>query len=296
VFLISILIFTFFLDFEHQALAKRFGGGRSFGSRPSYSRSYIKKVPSRTFTVRSKTSSRKSATIPTRQRSTFPRSGLWGFLGGLAMGGLLGSLFFGGPFHGPNLLDLLIIGGVIFLIFKFMRSKRPAEATSASSYASSRQGPTEYSETAWDNLRTGTDSQVPSEPKVNVPDGFDEEEFLKGAKAAFLRMQESWDKRDLEDIKQFTSPEVFAFIKAQAEEDPHPSKTEILLVNARLLEVREEGETTIASVYFDVLLREDAAQSSPQQVREVWHFSRRTNDPHSTWTLEGIQQLADSTF
>ena len=285
VFLISILIFTFFLDFEHQALAKRFGGGRSFGSRPSYSRSYSKRIPSKPYINKSYATSR-------GQRTTFPRSGLWGLLGGLAMGGLLGSLFFGGPFHGPNLLDLLIIGGVIFFIFRFMRSKKPVEEPSISSYAGTRQGASTHSETAWDNLRTGPGRQVSSEPGIDIPDGFDEQEFLKGAKAAFLRLQDSWDKRDLEDIKQFTSPEVFAFIKAQAEEDPHPGKTEILLVNARLLEVREEGEMTIASVYFDVLMREEAEQRTPQQVREVWHFSRRTNDPKSTWILEGIQQLA----
>ena len=284
IILIPVLIFSFFLDFDHQAFAKRFGGGRSFGSRPSYSRSYTKKIPSKPYTSKSYANSR-------GQRTTFSRPGLWGFLGGLAMGGLLGSLFFGGPFHGPNLLDLLIIGGVIFLIFKFMRSKRPAEEPSISSYSGASYESSTRSEASWDNLRTGS-GQLSSEPEINLPDGFDEQEFLKGAKAAFLRLQESWDKRDLEDIKQFTSPEVFAFIKAQAQEDPHPGKTEILLVNARLLDVREEGGRTIASVYFDALMREEPEQSNPQQVREVWHFSRQTDEPNSSWVLEGIQQLA----
>ena len=70
-----------------------------------------------------------------------------------------------------------------------------------------------------------------------------------------------------------------------------PSKTEILLVNASLLEVRDEGDKRRVAVYFDVLMRENQNAAHPEQVREVWHFVCSTAAGDS-WKLDGIQQLA----
>ena len=134
-------------------------------------------------------------------------------------------------------------------------------------------------------------AQPEAEPQPTVPAGFNVPEFLEGAKTVYARLQHSWDRRDLADIALFTTPEVLAEIRRQAEADPKPSKTELLLINARLLEFREEALDTVLSVYFDVLLREDASEERPKQVREVWHFSRPTGDLNANWRLEGLQQL-----
>ena len=107
----------------------------------------------------------------------------------------------------------------------------------------------------------------------------------------YARLQHSWDRRDLNDIALFTTPEVLAEIRRQALADPTPSKTELLLVNAKLVEFREESADTVATVLFDVLMREDASEERPKQIREVWHFSRPTADQQANWRLEGIQQL-----
>jgi Tim44-like domain. len=48
----------------------------------------------------------------------------------------------------------------------------------------------------------------------------DEQEFLTGAKALYTRLQASWDRRDIDDIRQFTSPEVHEEIARQATLDP----------------------------------------------------------------------------
>jgi predicted lipid-binding transport protein (Tim44 family) len=65
-----------------------------------------------------------------------------------------------------------------------------------------------------------------------------------------------------------------------------------MMVNARLLEVKEEGGMTNATVYYDVLLREDPSQSQPSQVREVWHFVKPVGSD-GMWKLDGIQQLEE---
>ena len=40
------------------------------------------------------------------------------------MGGLLGSLFGGGGFHGVNFMDFLILGGLAFVLFKFLAARK----------------------------------------------------------------------------------------------------------------------------------------------------------------------------
>lgn len=215
------------------------------------------------------------------------------------MGGLLGSLLFGGMhgFGGPGLLDILIVGGLLFFLFRFLRARRMATESAGSSAFT---GSPAISGSAFQDVQPqaswGTSGYgqaprtIPSsfEPSP-IPAGFDEKEFLKGAKAVYTRLQQSWDRRDLNDIREFTSPEVFQEIKRQAEEDPNPGRTEIVLINAELLEVKIEGGQTVASVHYDVLMRESADETMSHQVREIWHF--REKSPGSPWTLEGIQQV-----
>ena len=124
-----------------------------------------------------------------------------------------------------------------------------------------------------------------------MPAGIDEREFLAGAKALYTRLQDSWDRRDLDDISRFASPEVQPEIARQAGLDPSPGRTEILMLEARILEARTAGAETVISVLFDAMLREDGPDSTAGQVREVWHVSRRDDADRPQWTLEGIQQL-----
>ena len=125
---------------------------------------------------------------------------------------------------------------------------------------------------------------------IPLPADFDAEEFLRGAKMAYNRLQAAWDSRDLNDIAQFASPAVMDAVRQQLAEETEPSKTEILLVNAQLLSVVNEDKEQRAQVYFDVLMRERPDQPTPSNVREIWHFVRELDG--GTWKLDGIQQVA----
>lgn len=258
-----------------QADAKRLGGGKSFGSKPSYSQNFQKPAPS------------PSAPAGQMNPGAGPLGGrgmFGGLLGGMLMGGLLGSLFFGGPFSGPGLMDILLIGGGLFLLFRFLRSRKPAM------HAAPTAGPSQSAPAgAWENMRS-TAGQT-SSTAATIPSGFDADEFLTGAKAAYTRLQGAWDRRDLADLRQFTSPEVFSELENQAAADPAPGKTEILLLEARLLEVKTIGNQTIATVLFDTMLREDSTSAPAEQIREAWHFSRYESGGNAHWVVEGIQQL-----
>ena len=224
--------------------------------------------------------------------------GMGGLLGGLLAGSLIGSLLFGGGFSGGGIMDILLLGILLFVglkLFARSRSKaQPAPAGAGNAPMGGMEPPLQRNDTAaagWDTL-SSQDNTYNSQPEVVIPmpADFDAEEFLRGAKMAYNRLQAAWDNRDLNDIAQFASPAVMDAVRQQLAEETEPSKTEILLVNAQLLSVVNEDKEQRAQVYFDVLMRERPDQPTPSNVREIWHFVRELDG--GTWKLDGIQQVA----
>ena len=283
--------------------AARLGRGRSFGSSSIMSRPAT--PPSGAFQGSSSSVNRQAPLASSRANGGAAtvannRSGLFGGLfGGLLAGTMLGSLLGGGMAGGMvgGLLNIIILGLLVYLgVRLFRRFRSGQEASRRESYEESPVRNTQsYSQGggAWDNLRSEPQApiQEAAQPAADIPADFDQDEFLRGAKAAYTRLQSSWDRRDLDDIANFATQDVMEELREQAKEDPEPGKTEILLVNASILEVRDEGDLRRVAVYFDVLMREDQRAARPEQVREVWHFvcSRREGD---SWKLDGIQQLS----
>ena len=299
--------FTLCCDFTvNQAEAARFGGGRSFGGNRSYRQPTP--APSRQQVAPAQNNAVNRGAAPAV-------GGMRGFLGPLLAGSMLGALFFGGGFNGFGGADVVVILLGVFLLNRFIRSRRraaemaAAEAggaagaggTAGGGYYDTRQAQQSGGgESTWDRLRnnpgrsaaSGSTNGGQADRNPSLPGGFDAGEFLAGAKLMFTRMQESWDQRDLDDIAEFTTAPVLEEITRQAEEDPAPAQTDILLVNARLLEASREGSgreaSETASVYFEVLMRERREQES-FEMREVWHFVRKNG---ASWKLDGIQQIA----
>ena len=193
-------------------------------------------------------------------------------------------------------MDILLIGLMVFLGLKlfaaFRGSQRPAQA-SAGAQGAQTEGMmrNDNAGNGWDALRGqgGAGEAEASGPHIPMPPGFDADEFLRGAKMAYTRLQTAWDKRDMNDISQFTTEAVQKSVREQMDADPKPSTTEILLVNAQLLGVADEGQDQYAQVFFDVLLREYPDQQTPSSAREVWHFVRPVTG--GSWKLDGIQQV-----
>lgn len=290
------LIFVFsgvFAVFVETGDARRLGGGRSFGSSSGYQRS----VPRQSLPQKSPgvTSQRATQTQPGAMASRGIFGGIGGMVSGLIMGSLIGSLLFGGGmggFKGFGLFDLLIFGLIAYLLYRMVRSRRSAAAQAAgyggfAGPGSSREAGSEPVARGWGGL-SAEESAEPKRP--SLPEGFDEKSFLEGAKKAYARLQEAWNKRDLEDIRLFAVPEVFEEIERQARESKDNERTEIILVNADLLEARELNGKIEASVLFDVMMRENGSQEVPEQVREIWHFSKAKSEG-AKWMLEGIQQV-----
>lgn len=291
------------------AEAKRFGGGSSFGSRPSFSQPYQRSAAPQSAPSRSASQQQAAQQNQAARQSWAGRGGLMGLLGGLALGGLLGSLFFGGAFQHLNLMDILVFAGLAFLLYKLFAaragSSRPAYDRSAQDYRDTSSSYTPYqapqnSQSGFDtDLLFGKNNSGPGQASghqnvapVSVPAGFDQEAFLNGAKNAFRTLQKAWDERDLAEIRSLTTDKVFAEIQTQLSASQQDNHTDLLKLEAELLEVREVGSELQAVVMFDAIMREDAdAQSG--QVREVWHFVKAKASLQPKWYLDGIQQLAE---
>lgn len=315
--ILSLIIVVFFtIGGMTDAQAKRFGAGGNFGGRSSYSSPYqrsINQQPARPFNQQQQQSTQQGQ--PARQ-SWMNRGGLMGMLGGLAIGGLLGSMFMGGGFHGFNFLDILVFGALAYFLFKMMAARnasaqRPSYGQSAGNNTQDSSYNYQPYEQSPQNNPAGFDTDILFKKDRNtmgdagqaypqdadfettvIPQNFDTHAFLNGAKIAYRNLQKAWDERDLAEIRSLTTDKVFAEIQDQINALTEDNHTDVLKVEAELLEVREIGSEIEAVVLFDCILREDR-DAQAGQVREVWHFVKPNNPKQTKWLLDGIQQLAE---
>ncbi len=123
-----------------------------------------------------------------------------------------------------------------------------------------------------------------------VPAGFDTPAFIRNAKVNFIRLQEAWDAKNLADIREFTTPEVFAEIKMQIDETKGANNhTDVVALDAELLGIEESPTDYLASVKFSGTIRENE-QGSGEPVEEVWNLTKPKSG-RSGWLLAGIQQI-----
>jgi predicted lipid-binding transport protein (Tim44 family) len=124
----------------------------------------------------------------------------------------------------------------------------------------------------------------------NIPSGFDVEAFLKQARRNFLMLQEANDRGDLELLRSVTTPEMFEALQGDVAAQVGRDPTDVVTLDASLIEVVTEDRLHWASVRFSGSIREHAnAQAEPFE--EIWHLQKPV-DGSSGWLLAGIQQVS----
>lgn len=119
---------------------------------------------------------------------------------------------------------------------------------------------------------------------------FDASDFLRQAKASFVRMQAAWDKADKDDLAKFTTPQVFGELAAQMGPPvPPPHATEVVTIQAEVVGVEPTGDDYLATVKFTGTIK-PAGAPAPEPFAEVWNMQRAIKST-SGWKLAGIQQL-----
>jgi predicted lipid-binding transport protein (Tim44 family) len=123
-----------------------------------------------------------------------------------------------------------------------------------------------------------------------LPANFDAEGFERLAKMLFIRLQAANDKADLNDLRNFTTPELFAALRMDLHErgDGTPQHTDVVKVDAQLIDFAQEAEQQIVSVRFTGVVKEEAGAEATT-FDEIWHVVKPLDDSRS-WAIAGIQQ------
>jgi len=288
-----------------EAEAARLGGGRSSFGRQS--QSVTRQAPmQQSQTVKPGQQAAPAAApapapaTPQRQPSRWGGM-LGGALLGLGLGALLSQMGIGGALASgiSTILLIALLGFAAVFIFRMFRRKTGHDEP-RSAFAGG------YGSTGTPEIGSGLGQQnqpaafQAEHPPVSgsnaatavpwgVPADFDVPAFLRSAKTYFIRLQAAWDKADIDDIREFTSPEMFAELRLQIQErGATPNVTDVVALDAELLGIETIGDEYLASVRFSGQIKEGAHIPAEAFV-EVWNLARPTSGK-SGWVLAGIQQ------
>lgn len=277
---VLLVLFVTFGILMNDAEARRFGGGRSFGvSRPTSS-----------FSRPSPGVGQNAAQSQRYGQTASPMSRWMGPLAGLAVGGLLASLFMSNGI-GSGILSWLLVGGLLLVLVTLFRNKMQPKPQYRQDQANNF-----AQEAAAQFMNNSSNSRSYSAAVNNYPIGFDAQTFLRDAKVQFIRMQAAYDQKNLNDIREFTSPEVFADIQLQLQErGSAENHTNVISLEAELLDADTESQMVagtemqamIASVRFKGMIQEDRNLPAAP-VNEIWHFRKEVASLR--WIVAGVQQ------
>jgi predicted lipid-binding transport protein (Tim44 family) len=274
------------------AEAKRFGGGKSFGrSAPAFS----KKAPPQQAAPQQPGQGAQQLGRNQAGARTSGASRWLGPLAGLAAGGLLASLFFGDGFEGFQIMDFLIIGALIFgglMLFRALRARAAGPGARPLPAGAGPTGPAPGPVAGFETPEIGSGlGGAASGPNTHDrPAWFDEAQFLQGAKTHFIRLQAAWDKGDMKDIREYTTPELFAELTMERQSYQGEQQfTEVVSLDAELFDLVTEEDKIVATVRYSGTIREEKAGEA-RPFGEIWYIERALNEPQANWYVAGIQQ------
>ena len=127
-----------------------------------------------------------------------------------------------------------------------------------------------------------------------IPAGFDVDGFLGAAKRNFVTLQDAWDRADVSTLRSMMTDGMVEEIRTQlADRAGHTggvtNKTEVVMLDAKLLGIEELPDVYLASVEFSGMIREDDS-AGPSPFREVWNMTKPT-DGSGGWLVAGVQAL-----
>ncbi|MEF2269396.1 Tim44-like domain-containing protein [Janthinobacterium sp. LS2A] len=311
-FMVGMMLAATTVSMLGEALARPMGGGRSIGRQSqSVSRQAPAPAPAPApaATPRQAQPAPAPAPAPAAKAPSRWKGLLGGALLGLGLGALLSHFGLGGALASmiSTLLMVALLAGVVFFIYRMVRGKRAGNSSGNAPFAGFGNQPAPAGNVPDIGSRipplpplqpvssgVGLDKPdpvpVPAAAPWGVPSDFDKEAFLRHAKSNFIRLQAAWDKADVNDIREFTSPEVYAELRMQIQErGTQADFTDVVTIDAELLGIETSVNDYLASVKFVGLIR-SAPGAAAEPFAEVWNMSKPVSG-NSGWVLAGIQQL-----
>lgn len=292
----------------------RAGGSRSSGSRGA--RSYSK--PASNYSQPSQTRQQQAAAAP----SPFQQQAGGGFMRSMAggiMGGMLGSMLFssfagaGGGMGGGmggiggggiGLFEIILLGGLCYMIYRFIKKKRELSlATPSGQGIYQREAVTPIShdyqtvEPVSSDVGTGISHIRQMDPS------FDENRFNDAVMDMFFKIQGGWMNRDLSPVSGLLTDEMKRVFQEDLDRllrDKQVNRLENIAVRkVEIVETwQEAGQDYVSALIYANLLdytTDDAtgavvsgSKTEPVKFEEYWTFTRPVgNNP---WRLSAINQ------
>ena len=278
--------------------AKRVGGGSSAGMQRSLPpRATPEAAPAKPAQAAPATPAAAAAPAPVAAPKRSWMGPLAGLAAGLGLAALMSHFGMGAEFG--NIIMMVLLALVAFVAIRFVMSRfgranaQPSMATPNGLQFAGAGGasPTPSSGSGWGATAASAPAALPAAVASTspLPEGFDAPAFERVAKMIFIRLQAANDSSDLNDLRSFTTPEMFASIRLELQErGSSAQQTDVVKIDAEVLDFATEPERQVVSVRFHGLIREDK-DGVAAPFDEVWHMVKPL-DGSREWAIAGIQQ------
>lgn len=282
-----------------EADAKRLGGGGSSGMKRDVApRNNNQAVP-----PQQQATQNSAAAAPGAAAAAAPKRSWMGPIAGLAAGlglaALASHLGFGEELANFMMIALMAIAAIV-VIRLLMRKFGPQPAANARDNGMQFAGAGAHGQNLNIPASSGSGGFQPNAPQsfaapqaaaVALPAGFDAAAFERIAKMIFIRMQAANDSADMNDLRAFTTPEMFAAVKQDLlDRGTAGQQTDVVKLEAEVVDFAQEPSQQIVSVRFHGLIREEK-DAAAAEFDEIWHLVKPT-DGSREWAIAGIAQTA----
>lgn len=305
---LSLLAMVFALGLSTVAVdaeaARRMGGGKSLGMQRDAT---PPKAPTATPAQTPSAAPGAAAAAPAAAGAASSGSKWMGPIAGIAAGiGLMALASHLG--FGEGLANMLMIGlmimAVLAVVGMVMRKRAAAQAGSRGgmAYAGAAGGssPTPAYKMAMPahtaHAPAAGGSMIGAGIGANLPTGnripadFDVAGFVRNAKVNFIRLQAANDAGNLDDLRQFTTPEMFAELKMDlSDRGAAEQHTDVVRIDGDVVDVEENADGYVVSVRFTGETREGDSATT-EAFDEIWHLTK-PRQGSGGWLLAGIQQM-----
>ncbi|HEX5355336.1 MAG TPA: TIM44-like domain-containing protein [Aquabacterium sp.] len=284
--------------------AKRLGGGRASGMQRQMPAKQPSATPDATPNQAVKPGQQANA-APAQPAAPAAQPGKRSWLGpiagiaaGLGIAALMSHLGMGEAFG--NFLTMALLAVVAFMVIGWLMRRFKGAAPAAGPQLAGAGAP--YPSQSVPQPASPMYREAVAQPSANLasggaaaatemPAGFDAAGFTRTAKMIFIRMQAANDAGNIDDLRKFTTPELFASLRLDIQERGQAAnQTDVMQLDAELVDTAKEGGQWVATVRFHGLIREEV-NAGAEPFNELWHLVRPV-DESQDWAIAGITPIA----
>ena len=286
----------------------RAGGSRSVGSRGSRTYSAPSpSAPSQSSAAPRYAQPQQPMSQPFQQPGGFMRSLAGGLVGGLLGGMLFRSLGFAGGSGfgggGIGLMDIVLIGVILYGIYWFIKRRRQQAASATTAYREAGAEAIQPGSYSYAQPESGEDLNRGISFIRQMDPSFEEKKFQDACMDNFFKIQGAWMNRDLGGVRDLMTEEIYEAMKKDTDQMKTEKKINrlenIAVRSVDITEAWQEGGKDYITVKFYANLLDyttdeggqviSGSKTDPVKFEEYWTFTRPVGA--NPWQLSAITQV-----